>query len=170
MAPHVGLTLPDGIRPICTPPYGRINPVDTTPLSVLVVDDDPDTADSLTDLITLYGFGARSALSGGDALQLAAADPPDVVFLDLWMPGMDGWELARQLTNVAKPPILVAITGCETEDDRRRSNLAGIDLHLVKPLEPAVLVGMLKRFARALTPGAAGDKTAGEVRSSRENH
>ena len=143
--------------------------MDTIPLSILVVDDDPDTADSLTDLLALHGFGAQSALCGADALQLAAADPPDVVFLDLRMPGMDGWELARQLTNLAKPPILVAITGCETEDDRRRSNLVGIDLHLVKPVEPAVLVGMLRRFARALAPKATGDENAGEVRSSHEN-
>ncbi len=126
-----------------------------TPLSVLVIDDYPDLADSLAEFLTVCGFTARSARSGQEALDLAAAERPDVVLLDLSMPEMNGWELAHRLANEVKPPILVAITGCGTDDDRRRSILAGIDLHLVKPVEPAILVGMLRRFARTLTSGVA---------------
>src|SRR6202030_3970559 len=67
-------------------------------LSVLVVDDDPDTAESFTDLLALHGFTVRSAYCGRDALRIAHDDPPDVVLLDIVMPGMNGWELAQQLT------------------------------------------------------------------------
>jgi DNA-binding response OmpR family regulator len=121
-------------------------------LSVLVVDDDPDTADSFTDLLALHGFTVRSAYCGRDALRMAHDDPPEVVLLDIVMPGMDGWELARQLTATAIPPIIVAITGCSDEEDRRRSNLAGIDFHLVKPVSPAILMRIMRRLARTISP------------------
>src|SRR4051794_6787387 len=99
------------------------------PLSLLVVDDDADTADSLADLLILHGHDARSATSGADALQLAADEPPDAVVLDLQMPGMDGWDLARRLSAAAKPPLLIAVSGCGAEADRCRSIRAGIHLH-----------------------------------------
>jgi two-component system OmpR family response regulator len=125
-------------------------------LSVLVVDDVEDTANSLATLLALKGYASRPAVSAQEALLAAAADQPDVVILDLKMPGMDGWELARRLRDQAtgKQPLLVAVSGCWTEEDRLRSADAGIDLHLVKPVEPAVLVGLLKRFTRTLAPSA----------------
>jgi CheY-like chemotaxis protein len=127
----------------------------------MVVDDDPDTADSLTDLLTIYGFTVRTAYCGADALHLAAAEPPDVVLFDIVMPGMNGWELARQLAKATKPPILVAITGCQSDRDRNESNASGVHLHLLKPVEPALLFGMLRRFASTLTPRTIEDGTMG---------
>ncbi|HEX4611125.1 MAG TPA: response regulator [Urbifossiella sp.] len=120
------------------------------PLSVLVVDDLPDAAESVAEVLSLYGFSTRVACGGSPALELAAADPPDVVLLDLLMPGMDGWELARRLKAQArvKRPLLVAVSGCGGDADRRRSAESGIDLHLVKPADPAALVGLLRRFER----------------------
>ena len=121
-------------------------------LSVLVVEDNDDTAQSTASLLSLYGYAARVADCGDEALRLAAIDPPDVVLLDLRMPGMTGWEVAERLRtlDVGKPPLVVAISGCDRDEDRRRSTRAGIDLHLVKPVEPAVLIGLLKRFGRAV--------------------
>jgi CheY-like chemotaxis protein len=124
----------------------------------MVVDDCQDTADSMADLFNLHGFSTRSACCAAEAIRLASAEPPDVVVLDLLMPGMNGWDLAYHLTNEVKPPILVAVSGCGTEADRRRSNLAGIDLHLVKPVKPAILIGLLKRFARALGTSTVEDE------------
>ena len=126
------------------------------PLTVLVVDDSRDAADSLGDLLSLYGYQARVAYGGEDALRLAAAEPPDAVVLDLAMPGMDGWELARRLRDMSrwKRPLLIAVSGYGDGVARRGSDDAGLDLHLVKPVEPAVIVGVLKRFARVL--GADG--------------
>ncbi|HEX4608754.1 MAG TPA: response regulator [Urbifossiella sp.] len=121
-------------------------------LRVLVVDDDPDAADSTATLLGLAGFDARTATTGEDALRQAEDVPPDAVFLDLMMPGMDGYEIARRLRERAavRRPFLVAVSGCVLPEDHRRSADAGLDLHLAKPVEPAVLVGVLKRFARVL--------------------
>lgn len=123
-------------------------------LQVLVVDDDPDASDSTATLIRLAGFEARTATSGEEALRVADECAPDVVLLDLMMPGMDGYELAARLRDrVAwRRPLLVAVSGCVTTDDHRRSASAGFDLHLDKPVEPAVLIGVLKRFARLMAP------------------
>ena len=72
------------------------------------------------------------------------------------MPGMDGWELARRFHARTGPrgmrPLLIAATGCGSDADRRKSAEAGIDLHLLKPVEPAYLAGVLWRFSRVLAP------------------
>ncbi|MCI0700532.1 MAG: response regulator [Planctomycetia bacterium] len=122
------------------------------PLAVLVVDDEPDTATSLAELLALYGHTVRVALDGKDALRQATEEPPDVVFLDIRMPGLDGCRVAQILNEGAggKRPLLVALTGCGMQEDRLRSAQAGFDLHLVKPVDPALLVGVLERFSRLL--------------------
>src|SRR5690349_12670824 len=118
---------------------------------VLVVDDLADAADSTAAVLALHGFAVAVATSGAAALRAAAADPPDAVVLDLAMPGMDGYELARRLKNQATGdrPLLIAVTGCGSEADRRKSAAAGIDLHLLKPVEPAALVAALDRLRTA---------------------
>jgi two-component system, OmpR family, response regulator len=123
-------------------------------LRVLVVDDEPDAADSTASLLTLSGFDARATCSGADALRLADEYVPDVVLLDLMMPGMDGYELAGRLREQAteKRPLLVAVSGCASPEEHRRSAEGGIDLHLDKPADPGVLVGVLRRFERVLAP------------------
>jgi CheY-like chemotaxis protein len=75
-----------------------------------------------------------------------------VVLLDPRMPGVDGCELARRLAAEAdgKPPLVVALTGCEAPADRARAAASGVHLYLVKPVEPAVLIGMMRRFQEAL--------------------
>src|SRR5690349_9016220 len=113
------------------------------PLSVLVVDDVADAADSLADLLALHGFRVRTAQDGRSA---AAAERPDVVVTDLLVPGMSGWDLAERLRGLYPegPPDVVAVSGRGTADDRRRSEAAGIGLHLVKPADPAQLVAYLE--------------------------
>jgi CheY-like chemotaxis protein len=123
------------------------------PLSVLIVDDVPDQADSLAAVLNIHGYGTRSAHNGEDALEAVAASPPDVVFMDIGMPGMDGCELARRVraASVWKRPLMVAVSGQSDEADRTRTAEAGIDLHLAKPANPAVLVGVLERFRRVIS-------------------
>lgn len=127
---------------------------DSHPLSVLVVDDDPDTAESTAHLLALFGYAARFALCGEAALRSAAAAPPDVVLLDLRMPDMDGFEVAHRLAarGAGKPPLVVAVTGCEAAADRDRVTAAGFHMYLTKPVEPAFLVGLLRRIRRAIAP------------------
>ena len=125
-----------------------------TRLSVLVVDDDPDTADTLTTLLHLTGYHARSAYGGIEAQRLATEEWPDVVILDLLMPGVDGWELAHRLNPGprGKRPFFIAVTGCDGKDDRRRAREAGIDLYLLKPVHLDALVVVLERFWRVIAP------------------
>jgi CheY-like chemotaxis protein len=125
---------------------------------VLVVDDLDDAAASMAEVLSLSGVAHISvANTGGAALELAAGDPPDVVLLDIGLPDLNGWEVARWLREqgegTGKRPFLIAITGFGSEADRRRSAAAGVDLHLVKPADLALLIGVLRRFARIIAPG-----------------
>jgi PAS domain S-box-containing protein len=112
---------------------------------VLVVDDNVDAADSLAMILRLSGQEVRLAYDGPTALLTAQAFRPQVILLDIGMPGMDGYEVARRLREDPrlKPVLLVAMTGWGQEEDRRRSFLAGFDHHLVKPAEPDVLQRLL---------------------------
>jgi len=109
---------------------------------VLVVDDNVDAVTSLATLLTLSGHRVVSAHNGRDALRQAADDPPDTILLDLGLPGMDGYEVARRLR--ALPALastrLIAMTGYGQEEDRRATGEAGFDGHLVKPVEYADLL------------------------------
>ena len=86
---------------------------------------------------------------------MAQVDPPDVVLLEIRLPKMDGWEVARRLREQAtvKPPFCIAVTGYGMEADRRRSEEAGIDLHLLKPVEPSYLRRLLARFQTIVGSG-----------------
>jgi two-component system CheB/CheR fusion protein len=112
---------------------------------VLVVDDNVDSAESLAAWLGLVGHQARIAHDGASALELAASFAPDAVLLDLGMPDMDGFEVARRLRALPgfERVLLLALTGYGQEDDRRRSREAGFDDHLVKPVDPQSLAALL---------------------------
>src|SRR5688572_17170160 len=114
-------------------------------LQVLVVDDDEDTTDGLVRLVRRWGHAPRLAYDGGIALQVALAQGPQVVLLDVQMPNMDGRQLARQLRLDLLPTecLIVAITGDTDEQGRRQCHEAGIDLVLIKPVDPSVLETLL---------------------------
>jgi CheY-like chemotaxis protein/two-component sensor histidine kinase len=106
---------------------------------ILVVDDNVDAADSLAMLLQVEGHSTRVANDGPEALALAVSFRPDVVILDIGMPGMNGHEVARRLrANPELPPglKLVALTGWGSVEDRQKAEAAGFDVHLVKPVEP----------------------------------
>jgi PAS domain S-box-containing protein len=113
---------------------------------VLVVDDNEDAADTLTTFLGMLGVQARAVHDGPSALPAAVDFAPDLVLLDIGLPGMDGYEVARamrrqpQLARVT----LVALTGWGAEDDRRRAMEAGFDQHLTKPVDLKVLEDMLR--------------------------
>jgi CheY-like chemotaxis protein len=120
--------------------------------AVLVADDEPDTAQSLAQLLTLLGFEAWAAATPLDALRLAAAHPPDAVVMDLGWPGADGCSLAGAICRVAgRRPLLVAVTGHQGEEGRARA--AGFDHHFLKPADPAALADLLA------TAGDPGDES-----------
>jgi CheY-like chemotaxis protein len=125
------------------------------PLRVLVVDDNLDAAESLVMLLGLDGHEVRMAHSGVEALEAAAVFRPEVVLLDIGLPGMDGYEVARRLReqNDGAETLLVAMTGYGQEEDRRRSRAAGFHRHLVKPVDLNDLRALLASSApRARDP------------------
>ena len=123
-----------------------------TGLHILIVEDNPDSAYSTALLLRLFGHEIRVIHDGRTAVQVIRENPPDVVLLDIGLPELDGWEVARQVNRPPgqKRPILVAVTGYGQEDDRRRSAEAGIDLHLVKPVDPLELQEILRKFQTTL--------------------
>ncbi|HEU4620032.1 MAG TPA: PAS domain S-box protein, partial [Gammaproteobacteria bacterium] len=112
---------------------------------ILVVDDNVDAADSLGMLLRLLGAEVRVARNGPEAIDVFASYEPCVVLLDIGMPGMDGYEVARRL-RTSFPECdakIVALTGWGQEDDRRRARDAGFDHHLIKPANVAALRALL---------------------------
>jgi PAS domain S-box-containing protein len=108
---------------------------------VLVVDDNVDAADSLAMLLRLQGHAVEVAYDGPSALEKAQARPPAVAFLDLGMPKVDGYELARAFRAIPalRDVMLVALTGWGQPEDRQRTREAGFDYHLVKPVDADAL-------------------------------
>jgi PAS domain S-box-containing protein len=106
-------------------------------LRVLVVDDNVDTAQSLTMLLRVAGHDVRTAFDGPTALEAALSCQPRVVLLDIGLPGLDGYEVAERLREqpAFRNSVLIAITGYGQESDRQRSRQAGFDYHLVKPVD-----------------------------------
>jgi CheY-like chemotaxis protein len=112
---------------------------------ILVVDDNADAAESLAALLSISGHETRMAHDGPEALQQAERFHPDIVFLDIGMPTLDGHETARLIRKQpwGKNMVLVALTGWGQHEDRRRSKDAGFNHHLVKPADPVVVEKLL---------------------------
>ncbi|HEX3999988.1 MAG TPA: CHASE3 domain-containing protein [Pirellulales bacterium] len=112
---------------------------------VLVVDDNDDSLASLAMLVRMMGNDVRTAVDGPTALEAAREFRPEVVLLDVGLPGMNGHEVGRRMREMpeAKGAILVAQTGWGQTEDRRKSAAAGFDAHLVKPVDPAALQKIL---------------------------
>lgn len=150
---------PRGVLPASVPADLR------NALRVLVVDDNVDAAETLAELLELWGCEVQVVHDGVSAVEAACSDVPDIVFLDIGLPGMDGYEVARRIRrreaetaacgislNGApapsedrgpKPILLVAVTGYGQDEDRRRSQEARLDYHLTKPIDPDQLQAFL---------------------------
>jgi len=116
------------------------------PRRVLLVDDHLDAAASLAKLLRMQGHQVCLAHDGPGALEAAAAFRPEIVLLDIGLPGMDGFEVARRLRSEGlKDAVFAALTGYGRDEDRKRSQMAGIDVHLVKPINLDILRGLLAR-------------------------
>ncbi|MBK5297546.1 MAG: PAS domain-containing protein [Vicinamibacteria bacterium] len=120
-------------------------PAATGALRILVVDDNRDSVESLAMLLQFSGHETHMAHDGVEAVEAAARLRPDVILLDIGLPGLNGYEAARRIREEQKEggPVLVALTGWGQEEDRRRSEEAGFDAHLVKPVDFAALGTLL---------------------------
>ncbi len=117
---------------------------------MLVVDDNQDAGDSLGAILELLGAEVQVVRDGQMALEAFASYAPSVVLLDIGMPGMNGYEVARAMRSrfPGRAATLVALTGWGQDDDRRRAREAGFDHHLVKPAEIEALQSLLASLER----------------------
>jgi CheY-like chemotaxis protein len=140
------VTLP--AAPVHSKDPGRqsIEPAASATCRTLVVDDNRDAASSLGMFLELAGYEVRLAHDGASALHVAEEFRPQIVFLDLGMPGIDGYEVCRRLREApwGRAMRMIAITGWGQDEDQRKSALAGFDLHLVKPVDPETLAALLR--------------------------
>jgi len=128
----------------------------SSPRRVLVVEDQEDCLATTVELISMHGYEVRAASDGEAAIAVAQAFQPHVVLLDLGLPKLDGYAVAKALRADPRTQgaTLVAITGYGLPAHRERSAAAGIDLHLVKPVPPDELLKQLQRLVPAGTgPG-----------------
>lgn len=112
-------------------------------MRVLVVDDDIDTAEMIAESLRLNGFEVAVANDALAALEVAKVFMPQIALLDIALPEMDGYELARRLAIDGVACRLIAITGCGRDEDRARSAGAGFALHLVKPVPAAAILAAI---------------------------
>jgi CheY-like chemotaxis protein len=119
------------------------------PLRMLVVEDNPDAAESLLMLLELKGHRVTTAPDGMAALAAMRAQRPDVLLVDIGLPGIDGYEVARRIRRDPQlgQPLLVALTGYGLDEDRQRALAAGFDQLLVKPVDLGLLEAVLARAA-----------------------
>ena len=118
-----------------------------SPLRVLFVDDDSPTREGYTSYLASAGFDVISAATGAHALALARTSAPDVIVLDLGLPDIDGWEVARRLkaTPSTSAIRIIALTAASLQHERASAMRAGCDRHLAKPCQPADLVDAIRR-------------------------
>jgi CheY-like chemotaxis protein len=115
---------------------------------VLIVEDNPDGADSLAMFLRLSGFDVRVAYSGEEGITAAIAHPPDAVLCDINMPGVDGFAVARRLREeLPEPPLLVAVTARQEHELLGPAGQAGFDHYFVKPADPVEIGGLLSEYA-----------------------
>ena len=115
-----------------------------------MVDDNPDVVETTLMLLQAWGHRTFSAQDGASGLALLASETPDAVLMDLGMPRIDGFEMARRIRQLpgGKAVKLIAMSGWGQPADRERALAAGIDEHLVKPVDPARLRELLDRIAK----------------------
>ncbi|HET6654613.1 MAG TPA: ATP-binding protein [Gammaproteobacteria bacterium] len=144
--PHTGN---DKERDMISPEPASADSATATKPRVLIVDDYADAADSLAELLQIDGYTTRVAYDGAAALEAAAEFEPAVALIDIGLPVMDGYEVAQRLrqTPGLEELTLVAVTGYGQDSDRQRAKAAGFDEHLVKPLDPMTIGGLVDEFA-----------------------
>ena len=127
-------------------PFTAVNPPG---LHILLIEDDADARDALAALLELDGHRVSATGDGVHGVDLAKAAGPDVAVIDIGLPGLDGYEVARQIRAIlGRSAVLIALTGYSLPEDRQRASDAGFDDHVVKPVDPADLSRLLAKLAQ----------------------
>ena len=118
---------------------------------MLICDDDADSVLTLSTLMEIDGHEVRGACDGLAALDLARSFEPHIVLLDIRLPTLSGYDVARELRErYGRAPLIVAVTACVRDMDRMRAEFAGFDYHLPKPYRPEVLRALVQARARRI--------------------
>ena len=148
--------LPVALTPAPQPPSSSLETAEPTgpSLRVLVVDDNEDTAKTLAMLLEMAGHDLRTAYTGPNALIVTLDYRPNVVLLDIGLPGLNGYEVAKRIRQqpVLHNILLVAMTGYGQETDRQLSKESGFDHHLVKPVDFGKLQEILATISEKTSP------------------
>jgi CheY-like chemotaxis protein len=115
-------------------------------MRVLIADDCPDNRDSLALLLRAWGFEVGVTADGPSALEAFQTFNPHAAILDIAMPLLDGWQVARQVRQGGSAVLLLALTGLARQQDQELSRLAGFDAHLIKPAEPEEIRQLLEGY------------------------
>jgi CheY-like chemotaxis protein len=130
--------------------------------SILIIEDHDDAREALRALLELEGHAVAAAATGPRGIEMATQHPPEVALVDIGLPEVDGYEVARRLRGLgARCPYLIALTGYGQPDDVKRARDAGFDAHLLKPVDPDALADVLSRIFDGPTreipgPGSRG--------------
>ena len=140
-------------EPVVDHPNGT-GTISTALRRILVVDDNRDSAQTLSMMLDLMGHQTAMAFEGGEAIEVVTIDPPELIFLDIGLPRLNGYEVCRRIRELpgGNDIVIVALTGWGQEDDRRRSTDAGFDFHLVKPIDLATLEELLANLKLSKAP------------------
>ena len=148
------LAAPSGSEREVLPESGRASPVQS--LRLLVVDDNVDAAQALSSLLRLGGHSVRVAADGSEALRSVVEFDPQVIFLDIGMPGMSGDEVAQALRRmpIGERLVIAAVTGWGSSEDKARARDAGFDYHLTKPVDLDAIERILEPVSTEYSPSA----------------
>jgi CheY-like chemotaxis protein len=132
-------------------PAGEAGGPSVEPKRVLIVDDNEQAAECLAVIVNLWGHDVRVVFQGSETIRSAREFRPDVILLDIGLPGVDGYSLARTIRGEPglRDVMLVALTGFGLDEDRRRAAEAGFDRHMLKPVELDVLEALVAEAPRA---------------------
>jgi two-component system, sensor histidine kinase len=148
--------------PCCAAPGGDdpvgVGAESAKPRRIVIVEDNEDARVMLKALLELAGHEVHDAADGGSGIALVEAMEPDVAFIDIGLPGIDGYEVARRLREGHKEVCLVALSGYGQSEDRRKAVEAGFDIHLLKPVDPERLSTII---------GSLPSRRLGELTSAR---
>lgn len=140
-----------------------------SPIQVMCVDDNHDAVESLAMILRLVGCEVSVFYNAPNAIEAAARSQPDVCVSDISMPGVSGYELARQLraSTTGKPLFLIALTARTSDEDRKRSYEAGFDLHMNKPADPLDLISMVRTHGARIAARRCSESPPGSLERSR---
>ncbi|HWI84052.1 ATP-binding protein [Ramlibacter sp.] len=138
-------------------------PQDGEGVRLLVVDDNRDAADTLAEMLSMSGFGVTTEYSGEGAVRAVERAAPDAVLLDIGLPDIDGYEACRRIRrlDIARQPVLIALTGWGQDQDRDRATVAGFNAHVTKPAEPERIIAMVHDLVKRNAGGLRQDGSPG---------